>query len=71
VKPETKPDIQTWAGYIQQELSALFVFSQQSYGVQHDRDVKIGLEEQAQQSSFPYSSKKKPSSPWCTYTHAQ
>lgn len=51
MKPETKLDIQTWAGYIQQELFALFVFSEQSGGVQQDRDVKIGLEEQAQQSS--------------------
>lgn len=53
MKPETKLDIQTWAGYIQQELFALFVFSEQSGGVQQDRDVKIGLEEQAQQSSPP------------------
>ena len=60
MKPETKLDIQTWAGYIQQELFALFVFSEQSDGVQQDRDVKIGLEEQAQQSSFPHPPEKKP-----------
>lgn len=53
MKPETKPDLQIWAGYIQQELFALFVFSEQSVGVQQNKDVKIGLEEQAQQSSSP------------------
>lgn len=47
VKSETKLDIQTWAGYIQQELLALFVFPEQSDRVQQDRDVRTGLEEQA------------------------
>lgn len=54
MKPEIKPDdLQTWAGYIQQKLFASFVFSEHLVGVQHNKDVKTGLEEQAQQSSFP------------------
>lgn len=45
--------------------------SQNSHGLQQDRDVKTGLEEQARQSSFSHLPKKEPSSPWCTHTHAQ
>lgn len=53
----------TWAEYIQSKLFALFVFSEQSRRVHQENDAKTGLEEQAQQSSFPHPPQKKPFSP--------
>lgn len=71
MKPEIKPDdLQTWAGYIQHKLFASFVFSEHLVGVQHNKDVKTGLEEQAQQSSFP-TPQKESTSPSYRRTHAQ
>lgn len=67
----TKPDTQTWAEYIWLELFALFDFSEQSGRFQKENDAKTGLEEQAQQSSFPHPLKKKAFSPWCRESFSQ